>query len=431
MSAWRGTLLLGLLLALTAAAGDAVRAAPPGPAAEPLTWEALLPVAGAIFEAGPGRAGAVEAEGLSRAARVVPGRLLALDASGGADARLGGGSGHGVEASLAAALVLQLGRAPELGRRAWSARAEAATARQELARWEFVSQVADAWVAWWAAKAVSEQLHEHRQQLDGYLAPLRQAARSQAVSRVLVSDLEAELARVDAQAAVARREAASEAAGLQALLGRPVTLPETAQAEVGRALAEDDPWRAVLAGLEAHPALRSLDREAEAARAEADALGAATAPTLSVGVTGREEGDEGTWGGLMVGLSVPLADPNAPEVARLRSEAMAAEAERRWRGQALRAEARAASQRFEALAEQHRELGRLLLEPLERRVALFEEALASGQVSLDQVIRARRDLQDALQARVATRAELMRHAARGRATAALMASTAPTDGSER
>jgi len=98
---------------------------------------------------------------------------------------------------------------------------------------------------------------------------------------------------------------------------------------------------------------------------------------------------------VIVGLSVPLGNPAAPDGARLRAEAVATRLDAERRALELAGEIDLMAARFEAAARHLARLEARLLATLEGRVGVVVEALSAGRATIDTLVRAQRDLLEA------------------------------------
>lgn len=387
-----------------------------------LTWEALPDVARGAFDAGPGRAFDARAAGRDAARDAVAGPLESLDLGSRWEHTLSGPAGF--EIGLDAVVTWRLGGLTDARRGAWRAEAEALTAERDLARFRFTAEAARRFAAWWARDALAVHVAEHLREQGHFLAPLRAAADQQLLSKLVVADLEVELARLDVEVTTLRADARVAARALVGLLGAGLAPSGAGLADVERLppLAED-PWGPVRARLAAHPALRAFDGAERAARARAEAADAEGAARLSLGAGLRQEGADTPWAGVIVGVSIPLADPAADHAETARAEAVAQAAERAWHLRELEVDLAVESERYAASVERLRTVQTSLVEPMADRVLLVERALLVGRAPLEQLIRARRDLLEAHRALVEAAADVLDHHLRAAALATLLSSS--------
>jgi hypothetical protein len=371
-----------LALAALIAAPAPARAAPAAPDRAALTWATLPATARASFDAGPGRRWQARISGARAAGDAVSGDLEALDVATRWDHDFTGP--EGAEVSVDALVVYRLGGVADARRAAWR-----------------------------VGEHLTEQAH--------FLAPVRAAVERQLVSQLLVSDLEVEVARVEIEATRMRGEAdvaARELAGLLGVDGPPSAAGLTELDDVSSEGA--NPWDAVRARLDAHPELATLDAAAAAAAARADAADRAGGTSVHLGAGFRHTGDDSNWLAALVGVSIPLGNPTGDAAEELAAEATALREQRTWRLSELRAEVATLAARYDAAVARLRRIREALVVPMGDRVILHERAVLAGRSSLEQLVRARRDLLEAHHDLVHTAAEVLAHQANATAMQVLL-----------
>jgi hypothetical protein len=404
----------------------------PLPDAVAISWENLDAEALAAFERGPGLSGRAEVAALSRQGGAVAGRWQSVNVNHwGEVGEVDGGVSSG-DQILTATVTASLGDTQAAMRTAIGAQADEATAALDDARWHFISQAQDAYLAWWVAEATGDHLEHYINDARSQLAPLREAVASQTLSAFDLYDLEVEVAWLDAEWASTARAAADARADLQAHLGVPVALsvegmPDLDEHTAAPQVAEDlsNPWRALQGALDNHPHLNAIQRRADALRAQAHAAQESNPWTVSAGAGLRIDEAAQPFGALTVGVTVPLSHPGEAPAALYEGHAAAADAERVWALTSLRAQLDAEAQRFDALALHQRTLSDRWWVSLEARQAALEDALKRGLVDRARVIRARRDLHECVHERLMLRAALTAHAARARALRRLLTELQP------
>ncbi len=410
-------------VAATLIAGQAAAASPPPTAVD---WGSLRGIAAAAYEAGPGAGAAAEVRGLSAAAAAAPGPWESLDIEARYDHDLSGPGDPGFEVGLDAVVAYRLGGLAGAREDALRAASVARQAERDLAKWGFEREAIRRFVVWWAAHARAAHLTEHLDAMTVQLAPVRAAVAQHRLTRLVQSDLEVEVARIRVELARDRRDEALAADQLGAWLGRPVQPPV---AHGDERLPDGNPWAGALAGLDAHPELARLDASATASLAGAHAADVADGPSLIAGIGARQEGEGSTWGAVVVGLSLPLSNPEAADAERLRAEATATTLTRRWRRTVVAREVAVQVARWDAVRAQLEQVNRDLIAPMEARVALVERAMLEGRASLEQLVRARRDALEAHHETIHDLAELRGAQLEAEAFLALMADrTSPAEG---
>jgi len=407
-------LALGVLGAALSPLPAAAAAAP-----EPLTWDRVAVVARGAFDAGPGRAFFARAQGDRAAAEAVPGDLESVDLSSRWDRDFSGPAG--TEVTVDALVVWRLGHVAAARRDAWRADAEARDAATDVARFSFTLEALQRFVRWWERQALAAHVQEHLVEQAHFLEPARAAAEKQLVSRLVLSDLEVEVARLEVEATAMRGAADVAARELVALLGTDAA-PSDAGLDAIDTLREApaNPWRAVADQLARHPELRALEAEAAAARARGEAAAADGPARLHLGAGFRRTDGESSWGALLVGVSVPLGNPSGDAAERERADALAADAARAWRLRTLAAEVDTYAAQYDAAAARLTRIQTALVGPMGERVLLFERAVLAGRADLEQLVRARRDLLEAHHDLVHAAAELLGHRAHARAMTSLL-----------
>jgi hypothetical protein len=120
----------------------------------------------------------------------------------------------------------------------------------------------------------------------------------------------------------------------------------------------------------------------------------------------RSVGFDEYWAQGVIGLSIPLGNPAAPEADELQAAAIAARAESDWQLEQLRAGLAARADRYAAAVSTFESLNDDYLAPLEKRQKMLDAAVDRGRVSVDRVIRARRDLHEAYHKLLMLRAQI-------------------------
>jgi hypothetical protein len=379
-----------------------------------LGWEALPEVAGRIYDRRQGAARRLEAEGAREAAEETPGRWESLTVEAEPAYPVRPWRSNPANHTFGARLGLRLGRQGSLRRAAWRAEARALEALAGWERMEFTLEVAEAWASWSVASGVLEHFAQDLEELSAQLEPLRAGEARGEYPGQSLREQETELAWLRAELARARRAEVSARHEVEALLLEDAALPEGAPLE-GYSPPLADPWGALGEGLEGHPSLRWLREAGRAQEAEAEAAGAGEPWRLVLGGSAQLDLAGSAWGTVSVGLEIPLSSEGAPEAARRGAEARAlgwqGESEARrlrswWRGQGRVWEADRAQ--LVALEEE-------LLGPLEARLAHLREGQGRQEVTLEQVLRVRRELHEAHHQRLEVVSSLWLHNVRARA----------------
>ncbi len=412
------------LVASWAAATSAAAAATPPPTV--VDWRSLRGVAHEAFDAGPGEAHIARIQGLAAAADASPGAWEQLDLDTRLDRDFSGPADPGFEVSLDAVVAYRLGGLASARAHALRARIAAREAARAMARWEFEREAIARFVVWWAAHARASHLEGHLGAMAEQLAPVRAAVARHRLTRLVLSDLEIEVARLRVELANNRRAEAIAADALGVWLGRAVQPRLASAADLDDTpLPAANPWSAALSRVKAHPELALLDARAAALSAQAAAADAADSVSLTAGLGVRQEGEGSTWGALIVGLSVPLSNPEAADAERLRAAARATSLDRAWRVRALAREVGARAARWDAVRAQLEQVRDDLIAPMRARVTLIEGAMLEGRATLEQLVRARRDELEAHHETIHDLAELRAAALEAEAFAALLADGAP------
>jgi hypothetical protein len=307
---------------------------------------------------------------------------------------------------LAAEGPLALGPAGEV---AWRATAARRSADGDWARWSYVDEAVDRFVAWAEAEALLGHLADWASASQADLQRGRLAAAEGLLSAVSLDDLEAELALVQAERASWSAVAAARAGAWRAWVG-----PRAVDPALLGPPPSDDPWAGFVG---ASPEAAASSATSSESAAAGRALSRSAAPRAQVGAlfVGTGEGWAPlAWGG----LTVPLGHPDRAEArdARGRAAAEALEATAaadRW-SRALAGQ----SEAFVAERARHQLLVEEVIRPLTSRLTRLEEAFLGGHVTADRVVRARRELHEAEHEAVASELALRAHRLRAAAWSA-------------
>lgn len=383
--------------------------------AEPvvLAWSDLPSATVSAYETGPGASWRAELEGLEAARRREPltGAWVSLQVS--PDVRPGEAA---LDDNSQAMIGITLGDRRGSRRAWWAATASALEAHAEADALAYADAVRSGWLDAWEAAAFAAHLDAYAEELGGLVHGLRDRVEAGVLPALAVDDLEVELSRLRAEAAAEAQRADLAGITLASLLGRAVVVDAASlpslEAEIGSG---DNPWALALAGLDAHPALRALDAETAALRAEARVARSSTPISLSAGALWRVQAGGSPMPGPVIALQVPLANLMAPEARAAAGRAEAMEASRTWALTRLRAEVDAEARTLDATRARHALVVATVEDPLRSRLARLEAALAAGAVTVDALILAGRDLHDAFHSRAQVAAELIACRARGEA----------------
>ncbi|MFW6057974.1 MAG: TolC family protein [Persicimonas sp.] len=414
MRDWKWSLIVAAsVVVLGGAAPDQALAQCPVDA--PLAPSTVTPAAHQAYAEGQQQAHQALVEGWRRARASVPGRLRSLDATAVPELSTDGDAALN-EYTADVVLTLELGQLAEARREHVEALGEQARAEADHSRWEYVFAVQEAYLDWWIAALEVEHLSEYAEEAAADIEPFEAALERERVAALDVADMRAEVARVRAELLEARQRTGRAEARLSELLGgrcrmasveprhqmaeqpadQPADQPAEQEAEqMDAALPSDNPWEAVSERVEEFPAVAKLEARRERALAGSREAAAQAPWELSAGLGMRSVGFEEHWVLGVVGLSIPLGNPAAPEADRLQAEAIAARAEGEWQIRQLRAGLQARADQFEATVEIYEALRTEYLGPLDERQAMLDDAVDSGRVNSERVIRARRDLHEA------------------------------------
>jgi hypothetical protein len=388
-----------------------------------VSWLTVDQRAHEAFERGPGVAATAQRLALTRQGDQWASRWQAVTISHWGEVGALDGAAASGDQILSAAVTVALGDAQAAWRAALGAQAGEADAERSAARLAFIAQAQDAYLAWWVAEATHAHLTHFIDDARAELVPLRAATQRQTLSALDLYDMEAEVARLDTERAEMARAATEARADLQAHLSAPVALSMDGMPPLTEDAPADtlpNPWRALRADIDRHPALAALNRRAASLRAQAHASRASNPLTLTAGGGVRLDERYQAWGALTVGVTIPLAHPGEASAALYDGQAAAADADRAWAAARLHALLDAQALRFDALTDHQRALSDRWWPALTTRQAALEDALTRGLVERARVIRARRDLHECVHARLVLRAALTAHTARANALRRLL-----------
>ncbi len=407
MRNWKWSLIVAASVVVLGGAALPDQALAQCPVDAPLAPNTVTQAAHQAYAQGQQQAHQALVEGWRRARASVPGRLRSLDATVVPELSTDGDASLN-EYTADVALTLGLGQLAEARREHVEALGEQAQAEADHSRWEYVFAVQEAYLDWWIAALEVEHLSEYVEEAAADIEPFEAALKRERVAALDVADMRAEVARVRAELLEARQRAGRLQARLSELLGgrcrmapvepRHQMVDQEAEQEAEQmdaALPSENPWEAVSERVEEFPVVAKLEARRERALAGSREAAAQAPWELSAGVGMRSVGFEEYWALGVVGLSIPLGNPAAPEADRLQAEAIAARAEGEWQIRQLRAGLQARADHFEATVETYEALRTEYLGPLEERQAMLDDAVDSGRVNSERVIRARRDLHEA------------------------------------
>ncbi|MEZ4237150.1 MAG: hypothetical protein R3F59_13545 [Myxococcota bacterium] len=373
--------------------------------AEPITWDNVTTEAVSAWDAGPGAGALAAADGAARAARAVPVGPRALRAEVQA--------GPPAQQQVLTAVEVPLG----LGirdRRWWTAQAVARGAAADAARWDWVLQVQDAWLAWWTASELAHHLDDYAHDVEDDLQGFATAVDEGLLAPLQLEDLRAESLQVRAEAAAMAQEAVVAEAEVRALLGeRALDAGEHELHDVDPGVT--NPWAGLADEAAALPAVREASARADAARRHAGALGASRTPTLEVGPMWLPDRQGTLQPLLFAGVRLPLQPGDGPARRDARARAGAAQADAAWQARAGAAALTTEALLWDAGRARLSRLQGEVLAPLASRQARLEEALAAGLVTADRVVRARRERHEAEHEQVLVSGALLASGARAEA----------------
>ncbi|QDG49767.1 hypothetical protein FIV42_03145 [Persicimonas caeni] len=394
---------LAVLAWLTFASANASAECPADTALQPGN---VSQVANRVYEAGPQRAHKALVEGMAQARQSVPGRVRSLDINVVPEFSTSGASELN-EYTADVALTVELGRLAELRREQYAALGDEARAQVEQHRWEYVFAVQSAYLDWWTYALEAAHLDAYVDEASADLDPLRDALEKQQIAAIDVADMEAELARIRAERLEARQRANAASAELARLLGGRCELASVeVEHKPSKNVAASNPWKALASKVDQFPSVKALQARQKSALAGAEAARAQAPWELSVGAGMRSVGFDEYWAQGVIGLSIPLGNPAAPEADELQAAAIAARAESDWQLEQLRAGLAARADRYSAAVSTFESLNDDYLAPLEKRQKMLDAAVDRGRVSVDRVIRARRDLHEAYHKLLMLRAQI-------------------------
>ena len=377
------------------------------PVDEPVTPESIHRAARQVYAQGPGEGADALVGGMKDAAGAVPGRVRSIGADVAPEFQTDGRSQLN-EYQASVSLGVSLGKLGRRQRDVWSGRAETERAQADRRRAEWLFEMQSAYIDWWVAELERRHLAEYLTEVRSEFEPLRKATERKQITRLDLADFEVELGRIKAERSQARRRAEFARAEVRRMLGGSCELaaPSEQPSELEHA-AEENPWRPLLERVDQFPRVQAVLAQRRQALREARASRSENAAELSVGVGARSVGFDEYWAIPTVGLSVPIGNDSAPQAEAAAGRAASLSIEHRWEITQLRGELRAAAERWEATRTARRDFMETYVEPLRKRVELFQSALDTGRIELQRLIRAHRDLHEAEHSLLNLRADLM------------------------
>jgi hypothetical protein len=396
--------LFPLVLALAAAAAD------------PIGWDALPSAIDDAWARGPGAVVAARLDGTAAASRAEPWGAPRLDAQ---TAPVIGGSGPLFDDNTSIVASMSIGGRRAARRAWWEAQTVHLASAAHAEKLAFADEARALWLDAWVAGELAEHLTEHAAELEARVATLQAGVAEGLVSTLTIGELEVEVGRLRAEAAVSSMRAEVARVALSGHLGADVDVALDSLPAIEEDLPDaPNPWDEAIARVQDLPSLRAMQAAVDAADAEAAALRRSAPPEIGVGGIWRNtDRDIGPPGPLFT-VGIPLGNPDAPAA---RDAAGRAEALRRALAFAVQRQTAALRAERAALAsaEGRHALMRDRVEgPLVARVARLTEAVAAGAAPVQLLLLARRDLHEAFHARADAAAEVRVRRARGQALAA-------------
>ena len=382
--------------------------APPGAGCPPEPIEAQTVVGVAAQRWDAGAAWSAVRAGRTDSRDAVPGRLQALQFGIAPEFQL---TDTPAEYTANAALTVSLGTQQSARRAAFSALYDAQEAQLRAARWQFVEGAIDAFLEWQSAELERRHLAEYMAEAKGALRPLQDAPAG-ALAKTDLADLSAEVAQIDLEVLENQRRVQGAQAHVQALIGRcPLAIDDGQGAEQP---GPENPWRAVEALGAVFPQVEALNQQSKALQAQAAALEAANPWQLQVGIAGRTVAGESQGIGPSLALVIPLAGSGAGAAAA-RAGGHVADSRARWLSERAQAQLGADATRYDSLKASYDLLSTAYLTPMLRRTELLEQAFGAAQITLDRLLRARRQLHEAEHEQLRLRQALAREHLKARA----------------
>lgn len=377
-----------------------------------ITWENLAKTVHETFQNGPGQRAILLEQGARKAERAVSGRLQSLEISANSEFPLGNDTWTDRDLGIDAALNIQLGSLTKTLQLAWQAEARVDHADANAEHWQFAGEVLSAYLESWVQAAVALQTQENLAAALTELEPLRTAADQQHISRLDLLDLEVELGRLTAELAETRRQAHVANTRLAHLLGQSCVRIDDDELTVDdlapdHPLLAENPWTPLLNQLHTHPLVQSSQAHAHFASQQAEAARKAAPWELSLAAGFYTSAFDIFWPTAEIGLVIPLTNPDAADAERFQALAAAHRAEARWQLRQAHAQLEGFHNRYDAAATQQQSMQTTWLAPLIERQNLLETAFQQRQVSLERVIRGRRELIEARKTTFLVTAELL------------------------
>lgn len=400
-------LLLTTLWPAITTAQTTPQATPDQKSCTTITWQNLQHTVLDTFQNGPGQSATILQTGAQNAQKAIPGRLQSLDISAEAEIPLGQDTWQDRDQGIEASLNIRLGSLATHLKNAYQAEALATRAQANADYWQFD----DAALTAYLEAAIQTAIAHHSQQTLAdartELEPLRTAAEKQIISRLDLLDLESELGRLQTEHTEHIRQARAATTRLAATLGQPCVQLDTDPISDDQPTPDQNPWTPLLAKINTHPLVQTHHAQATLAQTQSLAARAATPWELSIGTGLYTGGFDTFWPIATLGLTIPFANPDAPEAERLQATAAAHDANARWQIRQVRAEIEGFRDNFAAATQQLESMKSAWLTPLTERQKLLEEAFTQRQVSLERVIRGRRELIDARKTIFVVNAEIL------------------------
>lgn len=335
-----------------------------------------------------------------RAART-PVQRLSIEAAPGFKLTEGAELEHEFESTL----WFEIGARAKRAQRAWTQTGDALIQQSHAERWLFVTEAERKFAQWWAKQAIADHLEEDLDEVQKHVENWRNKL-APWLTELDILDLDAETARLSAETAEALLEAQHAESEFRAhitidvhmvLQDEPHDILEQAGAQ--------NPWIHLLQYVEDFPEIRALYAQAEAHQMRAKANRSRTLE-LGVGARARLTPQRNVLLNPMLSLDIPIARNNAQEAAIESAEAVALQAQARWKADMLRAWLQGEADRHNTIVRALELLTDGAIEQLKTRVDRLTQAFEAGHVDVRRVFWAMRDLHEAKHKALLLRADL-------------------------
>ena len=324
--------------------------------------------------------------GFDLSKNAVSGRFQSLNIEGRPEFSLSDNAAH--EYSGGAILSFELGGLKNARKALVSADKDNYLAQMRVERWAFIDNIQNRYLRWRTHELERSHLEEYANETATELVPIRKARSRMLISKIDLSDLEVELARIHAELAEATLRSKHAQARLFAALGVECRLPKVKKIDFPK----ENPWASLLQKVLEFPEVKGLESLDRKFSLEAQLRKKSSPWVLNAGIGLRSTNDSLHLGPVL-SLTIPLQN-NHWQAHLSEARSVSSRMKKQQSVQRIEKEMIAEGERYDSLLAQYFSLDKKLLTPLKERSQLYEAGFKASQITLERLIRARRDLHE-------------------------------------